>query len=153
MSLNESESESSIPELLSPVEIPPQIPLPPSPTVAMVTKKILVDGLEIEIHLTAQLPVKAAGYLYKKESRSTLTADKLNELFERATKTSQVKYDLMNLSITDTEKLNDTYNLQMTVEKTKANHIRFDMDNVFQVLKVDPNDNTSKSHRNSQPLQ
>jgi hypothetical protein len=75
---------------------PVEIPLPPSPPVAMATKKILVDGLEIEIHLTAQQPVKAAGCLYKKENRSTLTADKLNELFERATKTSQVKYDLLN---------------------------------------------------------
>jgi hypothetical protein len=98
MSFSESESESSIPELLTPVT-PVEIPLPPSPPVAMVTKKILVNGLEIEIHLTAQQPVKAAGCLYKKEDRSTLTADKLNELFECTMKMSQVKNDLLNLSI------------------------------------------------------
>jgi hypothetical protein len=59
-----------------------------------------------------------------------------NELYKRATKTNQEKYDLLTLSMTDTEKLDDTYNLQMTVEKTLKNHIRFDMGNVFQIFKM-----------------
>ena len=105
-----------------------------------VKKTVFIHGIEYEI---GNSPHKVTEYdqcLYKKEDRVDMTTKTRNDLFERATKLSHDKYALMNLSVTGPEKLDDTYNLQMLVKKTKHNHIKYDMGDVFTILKLNPTD-------------
>jgi hypothetical protein len=92
--------------------------------------------VEVTFHTTPHPVVRTNQCLYKKEVRAGLTSNKLNKLYKCSTKNNIEKYDLLMLSMTVTEKLDDTYNLQMTVEKTRKNHIWFNMGNVFQVINI-----------------
>jgi hypothetical protein len=51
--------------------------------------------------------------LHKKEGRQSLSKESLAGLYEKATKTVHCKYDLIPLTLSDKDKLNDTYNLQI----------------------------------------
>ena len=66
-----------------------------------------------------------------------MPAEKLNELFERAVAKSQVKYELLNLQIDDPDKLKDTYDLEMAISRMQSHHLKYDMHDVFTVVKPD----------------
>jgi len=83
--------------------------------------------------------------LYPKEDRAKLSSDKLAELFDKATRTRHKKYDFINLTLSDEDKLDDTYNLDMLVRRTKNAHVNYDMHNVFKILLLDPNDPDEKT--------
>jgi hypothetical protein len=74
------------------------------------------------------------------EERKNLSEDKRNDLFEKATKTAHTKYDLISLSLTDEDKLDDRYNLSMLIGKTKDHLVQYDMHDTFTILIPDPND-------------
>jgi hypothetical protein len=52
------------------------------------------------------------------------------------------KYDLIPLTLSDEDKLDDTYILEMLVRKTRQAHTDFDMHDVFTVVIPDRNDPT-----------
>jgi hypothetical protein len=72
--------------------------------------------------------------IHKKEDRQSLTKEKLAELYEKSTKTIHRKYDLIPLALSDKDKLDDTYNLEMLVRKTRQAHTDFDMHEVFTIV-------------------
>ena len=43
-----------------------------------------------------------------------------------------------SLSILDEEDLQEMYNLQMCIEEARQNFMKYDMDNVFTIVKFDP---------------
>jgi hypothetical protein len=69
-----------------------------------------------------------------------LSEDKRNKLLEKATKTANTKYNLISLSLTDEDKLDDTYNLSTLIGKTKDHLVQYDMHDVFTILIPDPGD-------------
>jgi hypothetical protein len=73
--------------------------------------------------------------LHKKEDRQSLTKEeKLAALYEKATKTVHQKYDLIPLTLSNEDKLNDTYNLEMLVRKTRQAHTDSVMHDVFTIV-------------------
>ena len=101
---------------------------------------VTIGGMTIAIHDVAAV-VADVKPLYRKEDRAGLSDDKRNELFDRATrKTGNTKFGLLSLSLTDNEKLDDTYNLSMLIEKTRDVFVQYDMHNVFSVLNIGSDD-------------
>lgn len=78
--------------------------------------------------------------LYKKEDRQKLTDDKKNDLFEKITKTRFTKFDLVTLTLSNEDKLDDTYNLGIQVGKLRSHFVKFDLHDVFTVLKFSTTD-------------
>ena len=83
--------------------------------------------------------------LYRKEERNKLTEDKLADLYDKATKTKHKKFDFINLTLNDEDKLDDTYNLDMIIRKMRSSHYAYDMHNVFTILILDPFDIDGKT--------
>ncbi len=106
-----------------------------------------IGGVTIIINDVAAV-MAAVQPLYRKEDRAGLSDDKRNELFERATrKTGNTKFGLLSLSLSDDEKLDDTYNLSMLIGKTKDAFVQYDMHNVFSVLELGPDNKTVLGER------
>jgi hypothetical protein len=76
--------------------------------------------------------------LYAKDDRKNLSTDEKTVLFKSAVQTAHKKYDVLPLSLEDEDKLDDTYNLEVLVQKTKREHFKYDMHDVFTI--VIPND-------------
>jgi mevalonate kinase len=104
-----------------------------NPIIIMATK-VNINNEEFEVEDAPQPFTPVDQCLYKKEQRDS--AKDRNALLEKATQTQQHKFDLMRLSVTDPEKLTDTYNLQMLIQKMKQNHLRFDLADVFNIVKT-----------------
>ena len=60
------------------------------------------------------------GILYPKNQQVGLSAKEQLDLYTDATKTRQTKYQLLPLSLSDTKKLDNTYNLEMAVLHIKT---------------------------------
>ena len=97
---------------------------------------INIGGVNIPVAVTKKVVNDTTTAFYKKADRDLLSGDKLNDLFVKAVSTSQKKYNFIDLKIDDPELLEDTYNLEMAIDKTRSNHSRFDMHDVFII--VDP---------------
>jgi hypothetical protein len=76
--------------------------------------------------------------LYAKDEQKNLITDERTVLFKSAVQTVHKKYDVLPLSLEDKDKHNDTYNLEVLVQKTKREHFKYDIHNVFTI--VIPND-------------
>lgn len=117
---------------------------------------VTIGGVQIPVAATKKVVNDTTTAFYKKADRDQLTGDKLNDLFVKAVSTNQKKYNFIDLKIDDPELLEDTYNLEMAIDKTKSNHSRFDMHDVFTI--VDPDDGFKtidlyKNHANVTELQ
>ena len=62
----------------------------------------------------------------------------------KVTKTKHKKFDFINLTLADEDKLDDTYNLDMLVRKMRNAHYNYDMHNVFTILTFVKNDTVRK---------
>lgn len=81
---------------------------------------------------------------YKKAERANLTADKLADLFEKATRSKlTVKFDIVSSTFSDEDKLDDTYNLGILINRFKNHLQKYDMLDVMSIVHVDKVD-TSK---------
>jgi hypothetical protein len=82
--------------------------------------------------------------LYSKDDRKNLSTDEKTVLFKTAVQTAHKKYDVFSLSLEDEDKLDDTYNLEVLVQKAKREHFKYDMHDVFTIL-IPNNDETIAS--------
>jgi hypothetical protein len=116
-----------------------------SPEVAIMTDEVSFGNFKISIN-TTKTDVADIGeeVLYPKEDRVKLSPEKLAELFDKATRARHKKYDFINLTLTDEDKLDDTYNIDMLIRRTKNVHINYDMHNVFTIVLIDPTDPDEK---------
>jgi hypothetical protein len=137
----ETEQSEFVPLILQETVV--ETPVPPEPEspepVQTMTSTAKINGVDIRLNDTAAVLASALPF-YKKEERKNLSEDKRNDLFEKATKKAHTKYDLISLSLTDEDKLDDTYNLSMLIGKTKDHLVQYDMHDVFTILIPDPND-------------
>lgn len=99
----------------------------------------------IEINDDKGEVVEGDEVLYRKEERNKLTEDKLADLYDKATKTKHKKFDFINLTLSDEDKLDDTYNLDMIIRKMRSSHYAYDMHNVFTIIILDPADSEGKT--------
>ena len=112
-------------------------PNPNSATTANTNNTVVIGGVTITVAQTEKRVDETTTAFYPKAGRELLTGDKLTDLFIKAVAESQKKYDFINLEIEDPEMLTDTYNLEMAIDKTKSNHTRFDMHDVFTIIDPD----------------
>ena len=106
------------------------------PTMSSSGTHIVIGGVCIPIAATKKIVSDATTAFYKKADSDSLNEDKFNDISIKAVALGQKKYDFINLKLDDPELLEDTYNLEIAIEKTKSNHSRFDMNDVFTI--VDP---------------
>ena len=84
------------------------------------TSTVSFGNLSIKVNATkTRISDDGEEILYPKEDRAKLSSDKLAELFDKATRERHKKYDFINLTLSDEDKLDDTYNLDMLVRRTK----------------------------------
>jgi hypothetical protein len=72
--------------------------------------------------------------LYKKEARARLSEKECTDLFEKMTRIVHRKFDLLPLTLSDEDKLDDTYNLGMLIQRTRQAHMWYDMQDVFNIV-------------------
>lgn len=98
-------------------------------------KTIKVGDEEIEISSSKRTVDTGMTTLYRKADRDSLKKEnKLNDLFERATKTRIQKLDLVTLTLSEEDKLDDTYNLGIQIGKIKSHFMRYDMHDVMGIV-------------------
>jgi hypothetical protein len=90
-----------------------------------------INGVTIKICDTAPL-ASSKTIIHKMHNCDGMLSNKLAELFVKATRVQHTKYDLISLLIDDQDKLDDTYNLEKNIERT-----RHDYDNVFNIVEQD----------------
>ena len=64
-----------------------------------------------------------------------MVTENLNYLFNCSVSKSKNKYYLLDLNIGNTNKLKDGYNLEMAIKSTLRNHVKYDLRNVFTIVK------------------
>jgi hypothetical protein len=105
-----SESYSGQLETEGLVTILAEMSTPPSPqtagTVPSGTTQT-INGVTIKIRDMAPLVISKT-ILHKMQNRDGMLSDKLAELFVKATRVQQTKYNLISLLIDDQDKLDDT---------------------------------------------
>jgi hypothetical protein len=105
-----------------------------------------VGGEVIELSAEPLTTTVEESPLYKKVDREKLSGDKRNDLFDRATRTQGwSKFDLMSLSLSDEDKLDDTYNIGVQVGKCRAHMVKYNMHDVFTILIPKADDETKKT--------
>jgi hypothetical protein len=95
-----------------------------------------ISGVTIKIRDTAPLVINKT-ILHKMQNRDGMLSDKLAELFIKAMRVQHTKYDLISLLIDDQDKLDDTYNLEKNIERTRQAMGNYDYDNVFNIVEQD----------------
>jgi hypothetical protein len=96
---------------------------------------IMIGGVEYETRAAEKtVSDTAEQVLYRKTDREALSTDERQLLFKSATQTVHKKYDVMPLSLDDEDKLDDTYNLEVLVQRTKREHFKYDMNDVFTIV-------------------
>jgi hypothetical protein len=92
-----------------------------------------INGVTIKIRDTAPLVISKT-ILHKMQNCDGMLSDKLAELFVKTMRVQQTKYDLISLLIDDQDKLDDTYNLEKKVDRTRQAMGNYDYDNVFNIV-------------------
>jgi hypothetical protein len=103
------------------------------PAVAMT--KIMIGGVEYKTHaIKKTVPDTVEQVLYKKGDRDGLSTDERQILFKSVTATVHKKYEVMPMSLNDEDKLDDPYNLEVLVQRTKQERFKYDMHDVFTIV-------------------
>ncbi len=101
-----------------------------------------VDGIQFRVRQTKTTITEANQVLHRKQDRQRLTPEKRADLFNQATRKAHAEYELISLQFTDEDKLDDTYNLDIRIKKTKSTMVKYDMHDVFRILILDPQDDS-----------
>ena len=86
-----------------------------TPSSATTTRTLQVGNFMVET-IDEAMPKQDQGPLYTKESRDTMTPEKLNDLYKEAVKPSQAKYDFTSMTLTDEKRLDDLYNMNNNID-------------------------------------
>jgi hypothetical protein len=107
------------------------IPISDAPT----PRKVIIDGVEFAFEPAPKTLQQVQVAIYSKAARAAMDFKEKTELFERATaKKLQPKFTMMD----DPDKLDDTNNLSLAIDKMKENHIKFDLHDVFKIVLINP---------------
>jgi hypothetical protein len=93
-----------------------------------------INGRIINISTMAQIVTTGSLPLFKKENQTLLSEDKRYDLFDKATKVQTTKFDLITLTLSEVDKLDDTYNIGIQWTQVGSHFIKYNMDDVFTVV-------------------
>jgi hypothetical protein len=99
--------------------------------IATMSNTISIAGINCTVYEPDQVPTNPVTKLYPMTSRDNLDVDKRQTLLLKAAQASKVKYDRMDMTLNDPEKLADVYDLRMLITDTKTQFQMYDMDNIF----------------------
>jgi hypothetical protein len=88
----------------------------------IMSKKVTIQGIELEIEDAPQAVDTTEGPLFKKSDRSGVSAEKLNELFDKIASGRRQKYELPKMSLQGTDQLEEVYDLENTIWTTKQHY-------------------------------
>jgi hypothetical protein len=133
---SDSEGSSSTPSLAgSPVT-------GPTPTMSGANTRVDTgDGVMVDIATTPRTNhvTTLGGIMFCKEDHAQLSMEKRTELFDKITnKSLDSKFTELSISLTDVEKLDDTYTVAMLVDRVRDHCIKYDLHGVFNI--ADPLD-------------
>jgi hypothetical protein len=97
------------------------------------------DGVMVEISTTPRTTqaTSLGGTMFRKEDRAKLSMEKRTELFDKIVlKKLDTKFTEVSISLTDVEKLDDTYNIAMLVDRVRDHFIKYDLHGVFNIVDV-----------------
>jgi Zinc knuckle len=103
-----------------------------------------LGDLEIELADDENKTTTIVQPLYPKELRKAMGEEKKVDLFEKATKTKFTKFDLVALTLSNEDKLDDTYNLGIQIGKMRNHFIKYDMHDVFTIMRFTYRDDVQK---------
>lgn len=106
-------------------------------TPAQVGKVIIVGGEEINIDDTVSPKDVKVVILFPKAKRESMSEEKRNDFLDKVTRTKLTKFDLMSLTLSDEDKLDDTYSLGVLVTKMRNHLQKYDCIDVFNIVTVD----------------
>jgi hypothetical protein len=95
-----------------------------------------INWVTIKIRYTDRLVISKT-ILHKMQNRDSMLSDKLTKLFVKATRVQHTKYDLISLLIDDQDKLDDTYNLEKNIKRTRQAMGNYDYNNGFNIVEQD----------------
>ena len=104
-----------------------------TPSSSTTTRKLQVGNFMVKT-IDEEMPELDQGPLYTKVSCDTMTPKKLNDLYKGAVKPSQAKYNFTSMTLTDEKRLDDLYNMNIMIAKTKQQHRLYDMADVFTII-------------------
>ncbi len=107
-------------------------------TIIMSQDEVIINGVAVKIAKTKKPVTESNTSLYPKGDRANMPKEKLNDILERAVAKSQEKYTMLDLKIDNLDKLEETYDLEMNVSRTRTHHHKYDMHDVFTIVKPDP---------------
>jgi hypothetical protein len=97
------------------------------------------DGVMVEISTTPRTTqaTSLGGTMFRKEDRAKLLMEKRTKLFDKIIlKKLDTKFTEVSISLTDVEKLDDTYNIAMLVDRVRDHFIKYDLHGVFNIVDV-----------------
>ena len=104
---------------------------------SIMSKKVTINGVEIEIEDT---PVKAdpmSNVLYPREHRDKLSEEKLQDFFQHIYKPTSDKFENPSVEFDSEEKLQDSYDVIAQINRLKSALTSVDMLDVFTVIKYE----------------
>jgi Zinc knuckle len=109
-------------------------------TMVTPAQNVTIKGRRINVAATAQTVTSGSTPLFKTKTRDQLSEDKRNDLFDKATKSRSTKFDLVSLTLSEEDKLDDTYSIGIQIAQLRGHFIKYDMDDVFMIVTPDPYD-------------
>jgi hypothetical protein len=111
----------------SPVQSP--IPSPIPTPIDMTSKRVVIDGSTFTVSTTKKAVIPQ-NMLFPNKECKTLDKKERHDLYVRATAKHHKLLDLISLAITREDKLDDTYNLEMLIERMISYHDDYEMDDI-----------------------
>jgi hypothetical protein len=109
----------------------------------MTMSKVIIAREEIEIDTGAQaVSSNKTVTLSAKEKLTALSEEKRQELFDKITRPKLTKFDVVSMTLSDEDKLDDTYNTGIQVLRFKNHLDWYDCTNVCNIVEFDPTDPT-----------
>lgn len=116
-----------------------------SGTTPQVGTIIVVGGEEINVDDTISPTDVKTVVLFPKAKRESMSEEKRNDFLDKVTRTKLTKFDLMSLTLSDEDKLDDTCSIGILVQKMRNHLQKYDCIDVFNIVAVDKADKAKVS--------
>jgi hypothetical protein len=101
---------------------------------------VTINGRRIEVGRTAQPVISGSTPLFKKENRAAFPEDKRNDQFDKARRARTTKFDSVPLTLSEEDKLDDTYNIGIHISQLRNHFVKFHMDDIYTIVTPVPVD-------------
>jgi hypothetical protein len=98
-------------------------------------EEVEFNGMKIAVEIAPKKEEATQGTIIRMEDRAQMPMEKRTELFTRISdKKLDNKFELMSLSLTDADTLDDTYNLNMLIGHVQDHLTKYDVHGVFDIV-------------------